>query len=168
MYIYNYFIGNQGQICGPWGSGCSAPFCLVPPCRTPSWWVSWVWRGPKDCRKEKINGSYRSINGKWWEIAIDIYGYLCISMVHHWEMMWRRLWKWRNCCWYLYGSISAFGQRLWCSSWIFWRWFAIFHYFAIGSSRKKGESLGDLLLHPPEWWVTQVKAGNHKGFKWFK
>jgi hypothetical protein len=24
------------------------------------------------------------------------------------------------------------------------------------------------LLHPPEWWVTQVKAGNHKGFKWFK
>ena len=156
-----YVLWNQGQICGPWGSGCSAQFCLVPPCRTPSWWVSWVWRGPKDCRKERINASYRSINGKWWEIAMDIYGYLCISMVHHWEMMWRRLWKWRNCCWYLWINISF-------RTAIFMFVMDLFIIFPLVHPGKKGTSLGDLLLHPPKLWVTQVKPGNHKGFKWFK
>ena len=155
-----YALWNQGQICGPWGSGCSAQFCLVPPCRTPSWWVSWVWRGPKDCRKERINASYRSINGKWWEIAMDmgIYAYL-----------WYITGKWcgegygnGEIAVDIYGSISAFGQRFSCLSWIC---SLFFHWFI---QEKRGHLLGIYCFIPPKLWVTQVKPGNHKGFKWFK
>ena len=103
------------------------------------------------------------LNGTWWEITMDIYGYLWVyiygtSLGNDVEKAMEMA---IDSCWYR--SISAFGQRFFDVR------HGFLHDFSIGSSREKGGiSWGSIAASPQSGWVTQVKAGNHKGFKWFK